>query len=420
VALSILGNREGLSLLSAGLQSADAFTCWEAAYALGRVYDEESISALSDVLHRDDPDVAGEAALSLGKIGDRRAVPALLKVLDSPHSEVRMRTAMALGKLKDKSALAELQKRIRLETDPLAQNAVEQAVARLQPPARTVQNSSNDRHKSRDAPARPQPTSRKTPSDSRLIELSTTELLQLFRGGSQTKRAVRKELMRRGADALPQLIEATTDTSFVVRWEAVNALGTIGDLRALEVLATCILKDENVHVRWRSIWAINSLDRALVIPRLARGLQSSNAEVVWNSAVALSVFDIRDGLAVLQEGLQSSNGFTRWEAANALGRVHDERAAPALVAVLEANDPRAAGEAALSLGKIGARDAVPALIKALSSPHAGVRTRAAAALARMRERTAVAELESCLAIETDELAREALERAVAKLALPSQ
>jgi len=59
----------------------------------------------------------------------------------------------------------------------------------------------------------------------------------------------RKELAAIGKPALPYLVEALKDSNHLVRWEAVKALGEIGDPETAPALVKA-LEDEEFEIRW--------------------------------------------------------------------------------------------------------------------------------------------------------------------------
>ena len=230
------------------------------------------------------------------------------------------------------------------------------------------------------------------------------------------RRGARAKATERGSRVAPALIKALDSTDENLRWDAVDLLGAIGDTRATAGVTACVLSDDDVHVRWRAIWASTALDDGTVVPKLVSALKDRNATVVWNAAVALSVFGRPDGVPKLHAGLKSRILFQRWEAANALGSVHDRRTQRALVRALERDVSDVRREAALSLGRIGSPTAAPALVKALQrDADPEVRWRAAMSLGRLGDAGVVGSLRKLLKKERSEEVRAHLEQAIRDL-----
>jgi len=241
------------------------------------------------------------------------------------------------------------------------------------------------------------------------------ELIQMLSGDSESRKEARERLIELGAEAVPALIEATRDPNPWVRWEAVNALGYIGDPRAIPALVERILKDDNPHPRWRSIWAVQAVDRegTEAVPLLLKGLKSDDEVVVWNAAVGLSAYKRPEAVPILMEGLGSEDEFRQWEAIFCLSNVWNEETVPALIPILKGGRLRARQEAANTLGAIGDKRAVPALLEALENDESPeVRWRAAVALGRIGDPSVIPKLEELLQKEEDEQVIEHIQEAL--------
>ena len=253
--------------------------------------------------------------------------------------------------------------------------------------------------------------------------------IEFMRGAdSEARKEGREALIAIGAAAVPALIEATHDPDDWIRWEAVNALGSIAFddpdavIPAIPALAERALTDTNSHPRWRSLWALATFPDAVVseqvVPLLWAGLESDDERIVWNTAVALAFFRQPEAAPMLNQGLDASDDFQAWEAVYCLGMVHDEESVPLLTEILTDVEGREKGmrqEAAMTLGRIDDPAAIPALIAALEDPEAGVRWRAAQALSGFGDPGVIPAIESALAQEEDEFAAEQMRKAVEKL-----
>jgi len=220
---------------------------------------------------------------------------------------------------------------------------------------------------------------------------------------------------------IEELIKATQDPDWSVRWDAVNALGELKDPRGIPALVERALHDDNPHPRWRSLWALSSVDSSGqgAAPLLIPALQDSDLVVARNAAVALAFFGRPEARLELLRGLKYPANFRRWEAVFSLREVGSPEVVAALVPMLNptnepAEDVRA--EVALALGHVGGKEVVPDLLKALQTdPSAGVRMRVALALPQVADVSVIGELEQALAVESDPQVRELLEGAVAEL-----
>jgi HEAT repeat protein len=203
------------------------------------------------------------------------------------------------------------------------------------------------------------------------------------------RKEAREGLLSLGAAAVPPLILATESENALLRWEAVNLLGTLGDLRATDAVLHVAMTDSEVHARWRANWAITNLDDGTVVPRLIAGLDDEDPTVAWNAAVTLSLFGTVEAVPFLHQGLDATD-WRQWEAVNALGRVWNDETAPKLIVVLQEGPEDVRKEAALSLGRIGGEGALAALLEALSDdPSFEVRWRAAMMIGHIGDKETV-------------------------------
>ena len=247
-------------------------------------------------------------------------------------------------------------------------------------------------------------------------------------GGSEARREGREALIALGTAAMPALIAATYDEADFVRWEAVNALGTLAALdpaglaEAIPAIAERSLTDPDSHTRWRSLWALASYtaDQVsdVIVPILRAGLDVADDQHRWYAAVAMAYFQQPEIVPLLHAGFDRVAYFDRWEAVYCLGLVHDDDSVSLLGEVLLDVDGSEDGlrqEAAMSLSRIGDPGAVPALTEALDDPAGGVRWRAAAALEGIIGLDALDDIEAALERERDELAAEMLSAIVERL-----
>ncbi|HUT03290.1 MAG TPA: HEAT repeat domain-containing protein [bacterium] len=237
------------------------------------------------------------------------------------------------------------------------------------------------------------------PQSLALESLSVEELIELLgsKDNEVTKRAARK-LEGMGSSAVPALIKRLSETLSVgngfnkLRWWCVNALGSIKDKRATDVLVKCAVMDGDPHARWRSIWALNVIGEERRAVLLKAYLKSSNKLERFNAATALSSMDIDDGVKEIEEATKSSDMWLRWQAVSALGRIKSPETLAVLKDCLKDPDGSIRQEAAMSLGRLKNIKAAPALVEALVDTKAGVRWRAARSLGQLGAKEAIAAL----------------------------
>jgi HEAT repeat protein len=149
-------------------------------------------------------------------------------------------------------------------------------------------------------------------------------------------------LCKIGAPAVEPLIAALKDgKSYFVFRNAAESLGCIGDTRAVEPLIAALKDTEYKYACSALVNALGKLGDARAVEPLITALKDDD-EVV------------------------------RWQAAKALGMIGDARAVEPLVATLKDGDSGVCSSAAVSLGKFGDARAVPTLILATYDSNLGI------------------------------------------------
>lgn len=194
--------------------------------------------------------------------------------------------------------------------------------------------------------------------------------------------------------AMEPLIGALRDGNARVRYASVDALGCLGDQRAVSPLITTTLRDRNPGVRELAANIVGhgfSTNRQSVVALIA-ALKDRNASV--RSMAAGGLYNIKDvqALDALVEGLRDPDPEVRGDVASALGHLQDPRAGDPLLKALNDADPRARVGAMRGLGDLGDRRAVGPLRAALKDPDVRVRKGAAGALGELKDTGSAADL----------------------------
>jgi len=92
-------------------------------------------------------------------------------------------------------------------------------------------------------------------------------IADLHEGDGLKRQKARNSLIYLGRKAAPALIEVVEKERGPARWEAIEALVTIGDPDAADILVDT-LRDEDVGIRWAAANALIKLNRAAVEPLL--------------------------------------------------------------------------------------------------------------------------------------------------------
>lgn len=83
----------------------------------------------------------------------------------------------------------------------------------------------------------------------------------------ERRKRARRSLSDAGMAAVPALIGAISDPNVRIRWEAIKALGKLGDPSAVPALVKA-LEDENVGNRWAASETLITFRQAAIVPLL--------------------------------------------------------------------------------------------------------------------------------------------------------
>jgi HEAT repeat protein len=175
------------------------------------------------------------------------------------------------------------------------------------------------------------------------------------------------------------LIFALKSKDPAVQYDAAEALGELGDARAVEPLITALKNDELSGVRWKAAEALSKIGTPSV-DALIGALRHHDDDVRWKAAIALG--EIGDSRAVepLIGLLCDEDRFVKGRAAHALGLIGEEAVDP-LIHALREGDGNLRWGAAIALGKIRDKRAIQPLIRALADKYENVRAESATSLA---------------------------------------
>lgn len=167
------------------------------------------------------------------------------------------------------------------------------------------------------------------------------------------------------------------------RVRAATALGRSGDPRAVQPLIAAMLKDgHQTELGFAAEQALEWIGRPAVGPLLELLKQQSSYYVRQQCVDILgTIGDVRAVEPLIS--LLKDPAAPRHLVATALGSIGDRRAVSPLISLLQGSDWYLKEHAALALGNIGDRAAVPSLITLLSDPKSGARSAAADALGRI-------------------------------------
>jgi HEAT repeat protein len=194
------------------------------------------------------------------------------------------------------------------------------------------------------------------------------------------RRAIYRCLHLRLRDALvfPIALSRLKDLKKLVRIDAIDVLGKLGDTRAVDALIAA-LQDSDSVVRRHAADALGKLGATHAVEALITTLRDPDSFVRFSAADALGVLgDIR-AVEPLINSLNDPNLSFRNHAIDALGTLKDARAVISLINAQIDADQSNCTRAAHALRQLGGV-AVKPLIVALRDPYWKIRDRATAAL----------------------------------------
>lgn len=200
-----------------------------------------------------------------------------------------------------------------------------------------------------------------------------------------------ESLKRIGAAAVEPLITALGDQKWYVRSNVAQALGAIGDTRAVYPLTLALDSDDHPRVRRSVAEALGLLGDTRALESLITALQDDSPYVRSTAALALGTIGDSQAIDPLLGTLLDIDRKVRSSAMFALGKIGEPAVKP-LLNSLGSTDGIIRYRAATVLGRIGSTNAVAPLITALNDSDNEVRSSAADALGRIGDSRAVAPL----------------------------
>lgn len=302
------------------LRSSDQSERKEAAWNLSKIRNYHSVEPLIAAIKDEDVDVREKVIYALGEIGDNRAAEPLLIALEDKNPNIRAEAATALGKIRDIRAVKPL-----------------------------------------------------------INALSDTDY--------EVKKQASQALGNIGKPALESLITVLEDKKSDPadrKTYAIQALTSIGDVKAIGVLVSC-LKDKDSDVRAEAAEVLGYIKDPSSVKPLISALQDKDERVRANVIEALGKMKIKDTAAVgpLILCLRAENAYGPVEAAKLLGELKDIRAVKPLISALRDESPLVRNSAAEALGELGDQRAIKPLIESLKDWESWPRYQAFNALSKL-------------------------------------
>jgi len=318
----------------------------DAAQALGQIGDSRAVEPLIVALADKNAEGRRRAAEALGRIGDDRAVEPLIVALADMNGDVHISAAVALGRIGDDRAVDSLIRNIEGVDGVPWKLGIREALVKIGAPA----------------------------VEPLIVALADKDM------NRKVRRRAAEALGRIGDDrAVEPLIVALADMNDEDRQWAANALGRIGDDRAVEPLIVALAdKNEDSIAPMMVAWALGQIGDDRAVDSLIRNIEGRHR--VWNEGIREALVKIgAPAVEPLIVALADKNAEGRRRAAEALGRIGDDRAVEPLIVALADMNNKDRQWAAEALGNIG-KPAVGQLLVALKDDNPDVRALAASTL----------------------------------------
>ena len=199
-----------------------------------------------------------------------------------------------------------------------------------------------------------------------------------------------------GVPAVEPLIATLYGRNRIARIGAADALGMIGDPRAVIPLSAA-LRDPDKDLRQHIAIALGRIGGPRAMKRLITSLHDS--DVRGNAAMSLSLIGV-PAIEVLIVALHDPDHDIRWAVAFALMGIGTPAVEP-LISILDDPDDNVRELVTYTLGQIGDRQSVLPLVSKLRDPNPHVRWRAAEGLGNIGDPRALAELEQTVQEEME-------------------
>lgn len=299
------------------------------------------------------------AATVLGALGEVRAVKLMVAALRDPDedTDVKLACAEALGRLRDPGIIPDLCDELG-QVDEWSSPRLAQVLIAFG-------------------------------------DLAVPPLLATLDSGALNARIWAAQILGklRATAAIDSLIARLADRSDQMRLSAANALGDIGDRRAVRPLIDVVLRDPAPGVRAQAAAALGRTSDPTALPMLVTGLGDPEYWMRYRALEAIEALRPDDTQAI-EAALRDSNPEVRKRAALALDRLGKlERPFQELAS----DDELVAEEARARLVAVGRAGLSERLVRHLGDENPRVRARVAALLGPVGDRAHAAELVKTLA-----------------------
>lgn len=283
-ALADIGDKRAAPMVAKLLRDPNAVVRTSAAKAVGVLGDKNSVPHLMKCLADDDADVLHESILALGNIGEPRAAGNLAPFLKSSDHRLQLAAAEALGELGDPHSVPGLLELLS-NSDEKTQLKVLSILRKLKDP-QTVPALLSWVHDPRDTIRQRAVDALGGAGDADAAE----ELESILRSDRSAEvRAAAARSLGEIADPISvDCLRSALFDEFIVRCQAITALGVIGDAEATPDLLR-LLNEPVPEVKYHTSIALGKIGAAEAVAPITSLLADKNQMVVRGATKALEL-----------------------------------------------------------------------------------------------------------------------------------
>jgi len=287
----------------------------------------EAVGLLVESLKDPVWEVRNSAAETLAQIGEP-AVEALIKALESPVEYSRSRAAYSLGRIRNTRAVEPLIECLDDEKETVRWNVVK-ALGEINDPTATG------------------PISVLLKDKIRSIQWQATLALLNNHEGVEI------------------ILEALKSSDSGYRYQ--DLIAGMGDTTEKGAVDSIIIKlgSEEAEIKWNAVVALGKIGDPKAIPNLLELIGDKNSEMRGNIVMALGDIGSKEAVDPLLEALKDHEVKVRTHAVDALARIGDTKAVLPFIELLDESDSNMKIEIVRALGDLGDTRALPVLEKML-------------------------------------------------------
>lgn len=371
-------------------------------HVLGQDQYEVASDLLIAGLHHPDHGIRSNAALMLGELKATEAIAILIDALGDSHAQVRWSAAIALGDLKDVQAVEAL---ITLLIGQETQKRLEAALFWETAPEQQWLQSKDRRWPDESKVVWSAARALGQIGDVRAVEPLVTVLLD------ETLRNYQQAYNNQDWSHRDPALALWNGHAEALRCRTAEALGHLGDLRAISALGQVLYEEE--EMARHAFQALETLHSVQALPILLEASKQPSFYIIEKISSSIEkILDQQDererGIALLLDALAAQSWCIRAAAAFTLGRLQECTAVVPLLLLLDDDQSDVRTRAIVALANIRDQQAVEPFLAHLATKNIDERRVLVGALGQLGDSRAVDSLLTFLTDADDEMKQTAV------------